>query len=192
MPRRGDRRGTCSVCRSPSLVRIDWLLATGSTRSAVARKFNLSSDAVERHARKHISAEFRNAVAIGPYKSEAELRRLTAENSASVVENLAAIYGGLTSRWLSAFESGSDTTLAMLTKEMLRVLDMRARISRELAPPQTTVMNFFNAAPFLELQGQLLRTLAQHPEARRDVIAMLREMERKSPPLIEVKADAAA
>ena len=188
--KRGFRRGTCSTCLHAERARIDWLLCTGGTRSAVARKFGLSSDSVERHARKHISSEYRASVKIGPFKSEAELRRLVAENSASVVENLTSIYGGLASRWLSAFESGSDQTLTMLTKEMLRVLDMRARISKELAPPSTIVTNILSLPLFGELQATLLRVLGSHPEARREVILAFRDLERNAPPLIEVKADA--
>jgi hypothetical protein len=45
-------------------------------------------------------------------QSEEQLRKLCSEHGASVVENLMAIYGGLASRWLSAFEAADDATLS--------------------------------------------------------------------------------
>jgi hypothetical protein len=70
---------------------------------------------------------------------------------------------------------------------------MRAKISRELAPaPISVVNNIFALPPVIEMQSTLLRVLARHPEARRDVIEAFREIEAKQPPLIEVRADVAA
>ena len=183
------KRGECQTCRHPEIARINFLLCTGSTRVAIAKKFGLSRDSVERHTRRHISAEYRAACRIGPFRNEHELRRLLSENSASVTENLLSIYQGLSARWLSAHESGSDQTLVLLTKEMLRVLDMRARISRELMPaPSTVINNVVNLPVFIDLQNVLLRTLARSPEARAEVIRAFKEIEAKSPPAIEVAA----
>ena len=44
---------------------------------------------------KHISQSYRDAVRLGPLRSEEQLRRLVAESGASVIENLKAIYSGL-------------------------------------------------------------------------------------------------
>ena len=189
MHRHGAPRGKCGACLHAERMRLDYLLSTGSTAAACARKFGLSADTVERHKKRHITDQYKASVRIGPFASESELRKLVAENSSSVVQNLQSIYSGLAARWLSCFESGADLMLVQLTKAMHHNLDMRARISRELAPPSTIVANFYNSPVMLELQKELLRVLAQHPQARRDVIEALRELERKAPPLIEVKAD---
>ena len=184
---------SCRCCAHPERARIDYLIASGATRRAVAAKFNVSADSVERHARRHISDEFRASVRLGPFKSEDELRALIAENSTSVVENLRAVQGMLSARLLIAYEAGADLALVSLTREMLRVLDMRARISRELAPPKSTVVNNVFAIPaVMDLQATLMRTLANYPEANRAVIAALREIEERSPPLIEATATATA
>jgi hypothetical protein len=76
-----------------------------------------------------------------------ELRKLTAENSTSVVQNLASIYGALASRFLARCEAGADQALVSLTKEMHRNLDLRARISKELAPNPSMAINNVFALP---------------------------------------------
>ncbi len=196
--RPGERRGGrafCRTCAHPEHVRIDFLLASGPTCKSISTKFRLHHDSVLRHRARHLSREFVASIKLGPFKSEAELRRLTAENSNSVLENLMALYGALTSRFLACHESGSDQLRVLLSKELHRNLELRAKISRELAPPSTTVTtNVFNLAPVLELQGALLRVLAR-PEfaaARAEVIKAFREIEAKQPPMIEIPATEAA
>jgi hypothetical protein len=147
MPRRGDRRGgkaQCTVCASPEHIRADWLLAAGATCRAVATKFKLSVDAVERHRKRHLSREFLASVRLGPWKSEEELRRLTAENSTSVLENLMAIYGALTSRFLAAHESGSDPTVALLSKEMHRISKCARRSAASSRPRRSAWSTIFS------------------------------------------------
>jgi hypothetical protein len=50
--------------------------------------------------------------------------------------NSDAIYGGLASRWLANFESGADNKLAQLTDRILRTLELKARITKEVMPPR--------------------------------------------------------
>jgi hypothetical protein len=91
--KRGRQSGFCKTCNHVERGRIDWLIASGATRRAIAEKFGLQYDGVQRHARNHISAEYIKTVKVGPFGSEAELRKLTAENSTSVAQNLASLYG---------------------------------------------------------------------------------------------------
>ena len=62
------------------------------------------------------------------------MRRLVAESRAGVIENLKAIYSGLASRWLHAFEAGDDHKLSLLTGKLHVNLEMQARITKELSP----------------------------------------------------------
>ncbi|HVM78855.1 MAG TPA: hypothetical protein VMU06_07535 [Stellaceae bacterium] len=182
--------GKCAVCRHPERNRLEFLCARGGSLRAIAQKFGVKYEGLRRHNLKHVSDQYKKSVVLGPFKSEDELRRLLAENSSSVVENLMALYGGLTSRWLVNFEAGCDEALVPLSREMLRVLDMRAKISRELAPASSTVIsNIFVHPAFADLQSTLLRVLAEHPEARAAVIREFRDLEAKSPPMIEVAAE---
>src|SRR5712692_1849017 len=125
MPRRvGQRSNLCTVCRHAERGRIDYLIASNSALKPLAPRFGLRPSAIYNHARKHVSDQYKRAIRVGPFSSEEQLRKLCAENGASVLDSLKGIYGGLASHWLMAFESGADTTLCMLTTKMLSSLEL--------------------------------------------------------------------
>jgi len=114
MPR-GRRPGShqqikCGICLHPERGRIDFLVCSGAGVQPTAKKFGVSYDSLRNHVAKHISQSYRDAVRSGPLQSEEQLRRLVAESGAGVIENLKAIYSGLASRWLHAFEAASCTS----------------------------------------------------------------------------------
>jgi hypothetical protein len=96
-PRPYSRR--CTVCAYPERARIDLLLVVSAGRRdggrrVLAEKYEVSGDALWRHSRAPISAEYRGAVKIGPFESEEAPRKLLAETGASVLDRLNAVYGG--------------------------------------------------------------------------------------------------
>jgi hypothetical protein len=141
-PRRHPRRvGKCSVCRHASRARLDYLAASGASLAPLAAQFGLKKSAIYNHASRHISEAYRAAIKIGPFESEEHLRRLCAESGVSVLDNLRAIYGGVASRWLVAFEAGADQTLALLTSRLQSNLELQGRLTRELMPTGGTINN---------------------------------------------------
>ncbi len=129
MPR-GRRPGShqqikCGICLHPERGRIDFLVCSGAGVQPTAKKFGVSYDSLRNHVAKHISQSYRDAVRSGPLQSEEQLRRLVAESGAGVIENLKAIYSGLASRWLHAFEAGDDHKLSLLTGKLHVNLEMQ-------------------------------------------------------------------
>ena len=190
MPR-GRRPGShqqikCGICLHPERGRIDFLVCSGAGVQPTAKKFGVSYDSLRNHVAKHISQSYRDAVRLGPLQSEEQLRRLVAESGAGVIENLKAIYSGLASRWLHAFEAGDDHRLALLTGKLHANLEMQARITKELAPPGSTyVQNNYLLADVT----QLMRILQPFPEARQAIANYYRE---RSPVRVIEHADAVA
>jgi hypothetical protein len=174
--------GRCRACRHPERLRLDYLLSTGASQPALAKKFELSKDVVWRHNQSHIAEEFRRRVKIGPFESEENLRKLCAEGGASVIDNLRAIYRGLASRWLVAFESGADQTLSLLTIRMQSNLELQAKITKELAPPgayggPVVTNNFYVSPQYLTVLRVAAVALRPYPEARRDFARALRDLD---------------
>lgn len=185
----------CTVCKHPERGRIDFLRATGSAAKPLAAKFGLKPGALYNHFRQHLFSEYVAAVRIGPLQSEEHLRRLCSEHGGSVIENLMAIYGGLASRWLSAFEAGDDGTLSLLTQRLHKNLELRARLTHELLPPgPTSVTNniLLNDPGYLAAIGQIAVSLAPFPEARVAVAKALRSFDNSGPLMIEGAATAGA
>jgi len=162
------KRRECLTCVHPERARVDYLIAKGESIAAICKKFSLSKPSVYRHAREHISDQFRSVVKSSPLESLESLQKLAAEAGSSVVDNLVAIYGGLSNRWLQAFESGDDVKLGALTSKMQQNLELRARISREVLPSGSTFNQTNNF--LLSDAGQLLKVLAPFPEARKAIV----------------------
>lgn len=183
MPRRigSHQRIRCKTCNHAERGRIDYLLAGGSAAKPIAARFGLKSSSVYNHSKLHISAEYRASVRVGPFGDEAALRDLCNKHGGSVIENLAAIYSTLASRFLNAFEIGDDPTLSLLTQRMHKNLELRAKLTHELMPSSTTINNNTNVAVFqnpqyLEAIGSIAAALRQFPEARLAVAATLRNL----------------
>jgi hypothetical protein len=55
----------CTICNHPARPQIDLAIATGLSKRAIAQRFQVSRDAVWRHAQAHLTAEMRAALATG-------------------------------------------------------------------------------------------------------------------------------
>lgn len=191
MPRRKGsfREIRCATCKHAERGRIDYLLATGQGMVPLARRFGLPIYSVRNHAEKHLTAEYVAAVRAGPLQDEEALRKLCASNGVSVVENLSAIYAGLAARWLHAFEAGDDQRLIALTTKLHANLEIRARISKELAPAGS---NFVTNNNFLLSDASaLLQVLTPFPEARAAIVRHYTAGGGLPAPLVIEHADAA-
>jgi hypothetical protein len=183
--------GTCTICRHPDRGRIDYLLCTttgslewGTGLRALGQKFGVSFQALGRHRRAHISAEYRRAVRIGPFQSEDHLRKLLAEEGASVLDRYNSVYSGHLSRWLVALEAGNDEQMLAHGRLLSMLLSKVGLLTREMLPPgaHTRIeQNFYLSPDFFAFQKRALGVLRRHPEAMNDWIAEFRP----EPPLIE-------
>ncbi len=164
------------------------MLAQGASQAALARQFGIPANSIHRHAKLHLSASFIRAVRVGPFQSEERLRQLCAENGSTVLDNVRAVYSALAARFLVAYEAGDDATLIPLTTRIHENLTITAKLTRELLPPQSIVVqNLFALPDFAVLQQTLLRVTAGHPEVRADIVRELKLLADKREP-VEIAA----
>jgi hypothetical protein len=86
----------CTVCNSEHRSRAELLVVGGATQAAVAAKFELSADALQRHMSNHVSEERRASLLVGPVQ-RMELAARVSEESSSVIDHLRALRAGLPS-----------------------------------------------------------------------------------------------
>lgn len=198
--RKGHREAgahRCMTCKHPERGRIDFLLATGgASLMALGVKFGLSKDSLHRHKREHISAEYTAAVRLGPLQDMEELQALCAKHGTGVIDALQALNAGVTSRWLVALESGSDEMLVSLTGQIRKNLEPMAKLTHELMPQSTstTIVNntisLYEAPQYVETIAAVSLALRPFPEARKAVVAALRQQKAGTPvPMIEAQAN---
>jgi hypothetical protein len=175
----------CAVCAHEQRGRIDYLIVSGGGehgggRRAIAAKFGLSESSIYNHGRKHISAEYRNAILAGPLASADDLRELAAKEGTSALQNFRSLYNGHRDRWLVALEAGDDLMMISHGRAMSEMLAKIARITNEIAPGASVAIqqNIFMSADYYNFERRAVRVLRRHPEALDDWLAEFREVER--------------
>lgn len=197
---RGRPAGHCTICRAAERARAELMLAGGAGFAAVARKLNLSPDALTRHWRRHVSAERRAALLMGPVQVQA-LAAKVAEESESVIDHHRANRAGLYQLFAAALEAGDRQAGALLSGRLREVNDSIGKITGELiASPliQQNTVNIFTSDPdFARFRDDLIRMLSRFPDAYEAVLAEFDRIERSSPlasdmPALEHHAEEAA
>jgi hypothetical protein len=180
------RKGAvCSICKHEHRVLIEQTRVAGASLDNIARKFEVSRDAVHRHMTNHVSedlrAEYLSGVPI------AELAQKAASEGLSVLQYLSLIRSTLMNEFQLAanvHDRHATSALAGRLNETLREIGrITGEIMRSPAVQNvTTTVNFVNSPVFVNLQQMLIRRLANHPAALSEVIEGLHELESRSAP----------
>jgi hypothetical protein len=181
----------CQVCHHEDRWRIELLRAAGASLDSLAKKFGIEKVAIWRHWQNHVSAEAKASYLIGPADME-RLAQKAAETGDSVLDYLKICRGALLAQLASMQVAGDSRNVAYVTGQLVRTLEVIAKISGELgtlAQSATYNITTNNVAvlsehpAFAKLQATLLRALAPHPGARADVVAALRAMDENNAPI---------
>jgi hypothetical protein len=175
----------CQICKHEQRGRIDYLIVGGQGerghgRRALAEKFGISESSISNHGRKHITEAYRKAVLIGPFRSEADLREIVAEEGTSVLINYRALFNAHRGRWLRALEIGDDDAMLKHTRAMDGMLWRIGQLTKEFVQPGATAIqqNIFLSPDYYNFERRALSVLRRHPEALEDWLAEFREVER--------------
>jgi hypothetical protein len=118
----------CTVCRHKDRQAIDQAIVRGQSLSGIARDFAASEDALARHAESHLPQSLVKAEAA---REVASAGTLQAEMTA-----LAADANRIRER---AEQSGDLKTALQGLREVVRLLELKARVTGELASAQVSV-----------------------------------------------------
>jgi hypothetical protein len=139
----------CTICNHLARPQIDLAIATGLSKRAVAQRFQVSRDAVWRHAQAHLTAEMRAALATKLLQREGDTRRILLEEGVGVAEALKAIRGPLFGLFLVAVDTGDSRAAAAISGRLHENLGLVAKLTGELAPHAgTTITNILLSTDF--------------------------------------------
>jgi hypothetical protein len=188
----------CHVCSHEQRGRIDYLIVSGqgernSSCRVIAEKFGVSEASVRSHSRNHISDEYRQAVLLGPFRGEDDLRQLAAEEGTSVLTNYRALFNSHRARWLLALEIGDDDAMIKHVKPMSEMLWRIGQLTKEYVQPGATSVqtNIFMTPDYYNFERRVVNVLKRHPAVLQDWLAEFRELPRPRG-LIEIESDADA
>jgi hypothetical protein len=182
----GVKRGTrCQICQHPERTRIELLRASGVSLDVIAEKFGAHRDAIHRHWHGHVSDEAKASYLCGMTELT-KLAEKAAQEGDSVLDYLKICRTSLLTQLSVLNEAGDSRGVALVTGQLTRTLEAIARVTGELSTLANNTINIHttnNVAlltehpMFIRLQAAILKALAPHPDARRDVIAALNEID---------------
>jgi hypothetical protein len=190
----------CTVCTHLERQRIELAMAAGTSKRAVASRFNVSSDAAWRHWRNHVTPQIKAAFATKSLRPGVELAKFAEDEGGGLLEHLKAVRQKLLVMLDSAIECADRNGAANVSARLHENFTITARLTGELMkhlpPTSVTNINIQTSPQFLNMQARLILALAPFPDARRAVIQAFRAIDETSPPLPpqmieQVHADAA-
>jgi hypothetical protein len=172
---------TCAVCNHPQKELIEAHRAAGASLSALAVKFAVSRDSVWRHWRDHVSADLKISYLAGPAMIEQLKERARAEGG-TVLDYLTVLRSLLMGALTSTSEVGSGFVLANLSGKLLDVLKEIGRITGEIERISggvnvTTNIAIMSDPRMIDLQTGLLTIARAHPQARSEIVKLLRTLD---------------
>ena len=190
----GLRTRHCQVCRHPERVRIESLRAGGAGLDALAEKFEIERTAIWRHWQKHVSADLKTQYLVGPATLE-ELRDRAAKENGSLLDYLGIMRSVLVGQLVGQAEAGMAFGVATVSGRLIECLKEIGKITGEITRlnPSVNITNniaILSDPRFLDLQTGLLVVARKHPEARADLIELVRKLDGRpdASPMIEGRA----
>ena len=145
----------CSICQHPERSRIDYLVASGTSQRAVAKMFGVLQQYISRHFASHVTDRYKQLVSASHNPSfEKLLEDATAANSESV-DTLNLIIRGHMQMWGVALEAADHQMMRTHSGRVLEALQVRAKITLELAPTGNITVNNYVMRDAAELANTL-------------------------------------
>ncbi len=171
----------CGICRHPQRAQIEMLRCAGASLRALGERFGVGKDAVHRHMASHVSDRRKSELMVGPARVEG-LANAAATESRGLLEQLAIVRSVLFNQFLNAAEAGDRGGVANVAGRLLESLRELGRLTGELrqlsgVTVNHNVLNLYASPEFTRLQEGLLKVARAHPEARSDIVELLRSLD---------------
>lgn len=174
----------CVICTHPKRHDLESELADGARLRPLARRENISYDALWRHWRRHVTQEHKDRLRFGDAPTH-RLKGMVAEAEISVLRDLNFARRSLIQA-LDVAPAQDALARGTLTGRLHENARIRGQITGELSKStliqQNTVNVFLNSPEFVRFQASLIGVLAHFPEAREAVIAEFDKLEAESAP----------
>lgn len=156
----------CTVCQHPERDAIDAGVTCGESSYSLADRYGVSASAIQRHARRHLSA----ALATMQTAEQAARRASLLERVEGIIERAEAMFAAVS-------QTGSVPQTLDVLKELRLQLELLGKATGELdTRPQVTV-NLLTSPEWLATRDVILSALYAYPEARGVVASRLLQLE---------------
>ncbi len=177
---RPTRPAQCGLCTHGERARIEALRVGGVSLRVLSTQFDISKDIIHRHFQSHVSDRRRAELTAGPARVE-QLANAAADESRGLLDYLGITRTVLFNQFLNAAEAGDRNCVASVAGRLLESLRELARLTGELREVSgitvnNNTINMFSSPEFAALSQGLLNIARAHPDARADIVSLLRQL----------------
>lgn len=191
----GIKGPPCKVCDHPDRASIELGLANKVPIRVLGKRYGISSDSVWRHGQRHMTAELHNQLMTRGRMTPQDLENLRVIESEGVLQHLVAVRGRLYGLMDFAEQQGDYRAAATIGSQIVKNMEVTAKLLGDIRTGTVNVTNNLLVMPeFHALRTTIMQALREHPEARADVAAALKQLESPDVPTQESpeERDAAA
>jgi hypothetical protein len=197
------RRGAtqCSICLHEKRASIELALVLRVPTRVLAKRFDVSRDALYRHGRRHLSPQQRAALLAAQKPTAVDLEKLQASESEGLLAQLVAQRARLQTYAEQALELGDPKAAVSVERGITANLELVAKLLGQLVQHHEVRSTSILVSPdYIALRHAIVKALQPFPDAARAVGAALHALESraaaeiteaaKQPLMIEAKAEA--
>jgi hypothetical protein len=168
----------CSICKHKSRHQIEIGLANGISHSALARRFNVSADAVGRHAANHLTPAMRAAILTAQAPSSIDLDALQTSESEGLLSQLVHQRARLQQHVATAIDFGDIKAAISAEGAITANLALVGKLLGMIVQRHDVRSTSLLVSPdYLRLRSTLIDALRPFPEAAKAVGAALHRLE---------------
>jgi hypothetical protein len=168
----------CSICNHPKRHQLEIGLTYKVPKPALARRFGVSTDALFRHARNHLSPQVKAAILGGDKRSAVDLEALQISESEGLLSQLVVQRARLQQHSDLALELGDIKAAVAVENAITTNLTLVAKLLGQLVQHhEVRRTSILISADYLQLRSALLKALRPYPEAARAVGHALHALE---------------
>jgi hypothetical protein len=182
--------GNCTVCSHKSRHQLEIGLAHGIAHNALARRFNVSADAVGRHATNHVSPAMRAAILTAQKPAAIDLEALQASEQEGLLSQLVHQRARLQQHVSMAVDYGDVKAAVSAEGAITANLALVGKLLGMIVQRHDVRSTSLLVSPdYLKLRSALVDALRPYPEAGRAVGAALHRLESEAAKDITVAAN---
>ena len=175
------RPSQCVICSHPDRALMEVYRADGVSLRAIASQFGVKKDSISRHFTNHVTDKRKAELLAGPARVQGLANR-AAEESRSLLDYLSITRSVLFNQFLAAAECGDRNGVAGIGSKLLEALREIGRITGELRTLSgisitNNNLTLVTTPAYMALCDGLLRICRDYPDARHDIVALLRAVD---------------
>jgi hypothetical protein len=168
----------CTICSHDKRAQIEIGLANKVPHRVLARRFGVSDDAVQRHAQRHLTPQMRAAILTAQQPTAVDLEALQRTEGEGLLSHLITQRGRLQTMHDRALDLGDVRAAVAVERAITENLTLTAKLLGQLVTHhEIKRTSILVSADYLQLRQAIVETLRRHPEAARDVGAVLHRLE---------------